>query len=89
MAEALRATRIVPDTELTVVASAVRTAGRITAAEKERAERALAEYLGPIAKVLVKRALRTAETPAVLWDMLAVHIERQSDRAAFLRQRGR
>jgi serine/threonine-protein kinase len=89
MAEALRRTLVVPDTGLTVVSSAVRTAGRITSAETERAERALADYLGPIAKVLVKRALRTAETPAALWDMLAVHIERQSDRAAFLRQRGR
>ncbi len=89
MAEALRATRVVPDTDLTIVAPAVRTTGRISTAETERAERALAEYLGPIAKVLVKRALRSAETPAVLWDTLASHIERQSHRAAFLRQRGR
>lgn len=88
LADALRATQAVPDTARTVVSSAVRTGGRITAAETERAERALAEYLGPIAKVLVKRALRTVETPAVLWDTLAVHIEGQSHRAAFLRQRG-
>jgi serine/threonine-protein kinase len=87
-AEVLRATRIVTDMDLTVGARAARTGRRITTAETERAERALAEYLGPIAKVLVKRALRTAETPAVLWDTLAGHIEQQSHRAAFLLQRG-
>jgi serine/threonine-protein kinase len=85
MAAALLAQRIVPGTDRTVVA----TGGRVTPAETERAERALAGYLGPIAKVLVKRALRTALTPAALWDALATHIEREADRAAFLRQRGR
>jgi serine/threonine-protein kinase len=88
MAAALRGAQPEPDMNFTVVAPAAASGKRITVAESERAERALAEYLGPIAKVLVKRALKTAESPAVLWDALAAHIERASDRTAFLRQRG-
>jgi len=71
----------------TLVAPETRTI--ITAMEIERAERVLAIYLGPIAKLLVKRALASAVTSAVLWENLAEHIEREADRAAFLRQRGR
>ncbi|GGF12917.1 hypothetical protein GCM10011611_18250 [Aliidongia dinghuensis] len=62
---------------------------RVTPAEVERAERALALLLGPIAKVLVKRALQDVASPAALWDRLAAHIEREADRTAFLRQRDR
>jgi serine/threonine-protein kinase len=89
MAAMLRGTRPEPDTDFTVVAPVASSGKRITPAETERVERALAEYLGPIAKVLVKRALKTAASPPVLWNALAVHIERETDRAAFLRQRGR
>ena len=59
----------------------------ITAAQIERVERALTRALGPIAKVLVKRALPDAASEAALWDRLAAHIERPADREAFLRQR--
>jgi serine/threonine-protein kinase len=59
----------------------------ITAAETQRAERALAEYLGPIAKLFVKRALQTAGTPQALWSTLAAHIEKDAERAAFLHKR--
>jgi hypothetical protein len=59
----------------------------ITQLETTRAERALATHLGPVAKVLVKRALARAATPAALWEQLATHIERDTERAAFLRQR--
>lgn len=68
----------------TVVAPATRTI--ISPLEIERAERALAVHLGPIAKVLVRRTLANATTPAALWENLAVHIEHEADRAAFLRQ---
>ncbi len=62
---------------------------KLILAEAERVERALAEYLGPIAKHLVKRALQSAGSPAALWDEAAAHIERAPDRAAFLARRGR
>jgi eukaryotic-like serine/threonine-protein kinase len=71
----------------TVVAPVSRTI--ISPLEIERAERALAVHLGPIAKVLVKRTLANAATAAALWENLAVHIEHEADRAAFLRQLGR
>jgi len=45
----------------------------------------LARLIGPIARVLVKRALASSTTPAELWATLAGHIERPEDRAAFLR----
>ncbi len=64
------------------------TRSMITPMEIERAERALAVHLGPIAKVLVKRTLANAATSAALWEKLAAQIEREADRAAFLRQRG-
>jgi class 3 adenylate cyclase len=52
----------------------------------ERAQKALASYIGPMARVLVKRAARTAPTPAALYELLAVEIPSATDRAAFLRQ---
>jgi len=55
--------------------------------EIERAQRELARHIGPIAKVLVKRALATAQTSQQLWAALATHIERPADREAFLRTR--
>jgi len=61
----------------------------IPPAEIERARRALAETLGPIAKVLVQRALRQAQTPQDLWDLLSVHIATAVERAGFLAQRGK
>lgn len=59
----------------------------ISAEQIERAERALTKALGPIAKVLVKRALPGAASEAALWERLATHIERAADRDAFLRLR--
>ena len=61
----------------------------IPPATVELAHAELARLIGPIARVLVKRALATAATPAELWDALATHIERPSDRAAFLIHRPR
>jgi len=53
----------------------------------DRAERALTRVLGPIAKILVRRALSGGVSEAVLWDRLATHIERPAERDAFLKQR--
>jgi eukaryotic-like serine/threonine-protein kinase len=45
----------------------------------------LTRLIGPIARVLVKRALGTSTNSAELWAALAEHIERPSDRSAFLK----
>ncbi len=47
----------------------------------------MTQALGPIAKLLVKRALPNAATEQALWERLATHIERAPDRETFLRQR--
>jgi eukaryotic-like serine/threonine-protein kinase len=49
------------------------------------AQTELARFIGPISRVLVKRALASSSTLAELWTTLAEHIERPEDRAAFLR----
>jgi eukaryotic-like serine/threonine-protein kinase len=56
-------------------------------AQIERVERALARALGPIAKLLVRRALPNAGSEEALWEHLAAHIERAVERETFLRQR--
>ena len=74
-----------PEPDATVV---VRPAAHaISPVDAQQAETALAQHVGPIAKVLVRRALQRASSPASLWEMLAAEIEHGSDRAAFLRQR--
>lgn len=57
--------------------------------EIEHARRALAETLGPIAKVLVKRALGQARSRQELWDLLAAHIDAAAGRADFISKRDR
>jgi len=52
--------------------------------EVERVQQALTHYLGPIAKVLVKRALPGAASVGELRGRLAEHLEQPADRAAFL-----
>ncbi len=49
-----------------------------------RAQTELTRHIGPIARVLAKRALERSASPAEFWNQLAQHIERPSDRAAFL-----
>jgi TolB-like protein len=51
------------------------------------AQAELARIIGPIAQVLVKRALSSCATTADLWAKLAEHIEQPDERAAFLRRR--
>jgi eukaryotic-like serine/threonine-protein kinase len=89
MAESLGGT-IIRTERTTVQRSAVTSRVPITnisAEQIERAERALTKAVGPIAKVLVKRALPSAASEAALWEQLATHIQRAADREAFLRLR--
>jgi serine/threonine-protein kinase len=51
------------------------------------AERKLTEYVGPIARILVKRAQQAATSPDDFWQRLAAHIDRDADRQAFLKIR--
>ena len=55
--------------------------------ELERAQVALTQFVGPIARILVRRAAANASTVEVLWQALSTHIEQPAERAAFLRQR--
>jgi serine/threonine-protein kinase len=55
--------------------------------ELERVQRALMQYVGPIARVLVRRTAREASSIDGLWQALSMHIELPAERAAFLRQR--
>jgi eukaryotic-like serine/threonine-protein kinase len=50
----------------------------------QQGERELAMHLGPIARILVKRALEAATSPDDFWRRLASHIERDADRQTFL-----
>jgi serine/threonine-protein kinase len=61
--------------------------GSLSEPELERAQRALTQYVGPIARVLVRRAARDASSIEGLWQALSAHIELPAERAAFLRQR--
>lgn len=61
--------------------------GPISAEEIERIRQALAKSQGPIAKILIKRALPNAGDAYELWDLLAKEIQSEADRALFLKQR--
>ena len=61
--------------------------GSLHEPELERAQRALTQYVGPIARVLVRRAARDASSVEGLWQALSAHIELPAERAQFLRQR--
>jgi serine/threonine protein kinase len=52
----------------------------------ERAERRLAEYLGGVARVLVKRAAMKARHEAELYLLLADEIENKEEKKAFIRK---
>lgn len=62
---------------------------RVPAGEVDRAQRVLAAYVGPVARVLVRRAAAEAGTVDDLWDALAKHIDRADERARFLAERRR
>jgi serine/threonine-protein kinase len=55
--------------------------------ELERAQAALTQFVGPIARILVRRAAVNVSSVDLLWQALATHIESPTERAAFLKQR--
>jgi serine/threonine-protein kinase len=59
-------------------------AAPLAAADVEKVQQELTRYLGPIAKVLVKRATPLATSPQDLRGRLAEHLEKPAEKAAFL-----
>jgi serine/threonine-protein kinase len=55
--------------------------------ELERAQAALTQFVGPIARIFVRRAAANVSTVEALWQVLASHIDSPAERTAFLRQR--
>ena len=55
--------------------------------ELTRAQAALTDFVGPIARVLVRQVARQATTVDALWQGLANHVESPTERASFLRRR--
>jgi len=49
----------------------------------DRAARQLADYLGPMARILVARTSENAHSEEELYDLLAREIDSPKDRAAF------
>jgi serine/threonine-protein kinase len=60
---------------------------RLPEHELDRVQDALAQFVGPIARVLVRRATADASSVEALWVSLSNHIESPAERTAFLRQR--
>lgn len=58
----------------------------ISPAELVRVEKELTRYLGPIARVLVRREAKEASAVPELWQRLSCHIERSDERGNFLRR---
>ncbi len=56
----------------------------LSEAEIDQVQQELTRYLGPIAKVLVKRAATSATTTAALREAVAQHLEVPAERATFL-----
>ena len=69
--------------------SSGRRSGRVTLPEEEleRAQAVLTQFVGPIARVLVRRAAANTSSVEVLWQALSTHIESPAERAAFLKKR--
>jgi serine/threonine protein kinase len=61
-------------------------ANRFSPEVLERAERRLADYIGGVARVLVKRAAIKARTEAELYLILADEIENKEEKKAFIRK---
>jgi serine/threonine-protein kinase len=63
------------------------TGPRLPDEELARAQAALTQYVGPIARILVRRAAANISTVDALWQALSEQVPSAADRAAFLRQR--
>ncbi len=70
----------------TVMRAAVAQGSAILPGELERLQTVLARYVGPIARVLIKRAAASAASAPALWQALSAHIDDADARAAFLRE---
>ncbi len=66
--------------------SGPRKTGSFSDATLQIARQALAEYMGPMAKVMVSRCAKTAKTTEELRQALAKEIEDEAGRAAFLKK---
>ena len=73
-----------PTTQLDPATAAV--ASRFPPEVLERVERRLAEHIGSVARVLVKRAAMKARTEAELYLILADEIENKEEKKAFIRK---
>ena len=60
-----------------------------TPAILEKAKKELAQYIGPLANVIVNRASKKAQSVGELYDILAAEIGSEGDRKKFLAGRGR
>jgi serine/threonine protein kinase len=60
-------------------------AGSLDAQDLERAEQALSHYLGPVARLVVRKRAGQAKGIEELWQALAGELVDESERAAFLR----
>ena len=58
----------------------------VTDAELATIQLELARYVGPVAKVLIRRAQSQTASAAAVWDAVAASIENAADRAAFLKR---
>jgi eukaryotic-like serine/threonine-protein kinase len=62
---------------------------RLPEQELERVQEALTQFVGPIARVLVRRASADASSVEALWLSLSNHIDSPAERATFLQMRSR
>jgi serine/threonine-protein kinase len=62
--------------------------GATDEAELQRITAALASHVGPLARVLVARAIAGSTSREALWQRLSLHIDDPVERAQFLRRRG-
>lgn len=58
----------------------------IPIAEIDRIEKELTRYLGPIARILVRREAAKTSSTAELWQLVSRHIDRDDERNEFLRR---
>ena len=73
----------------TSAASATATgSGVIASADLERIEKLFARHMGPMAKVLVRRESRTANSVPTLCRALASHLDKDAERQRFLKDAG-
>ncbi|MBI3374860.1 MAG: serine/threonine protein kinase [Betaproteobacteria bacterium] len=70
----------------TVEPATVLAASRFPAAVLERAEQRLAEYIGAVARIVVKRAAVKARDEAELYLLIADEIDDKAEKKAFIRQ---